>query len=938
MFSIVLALSASITYNYPMNRANPSFAKTEIIKQLGCFPAFLFPAINSSLVYQSLVDQTLFAYVNNPLPPQFKEKLFVVLSRYYGITYFTICHSCTLRSLGLSAANVLALGELQYPRSEADVIGDLELLSCQWRKGRGWNNSLELEVSLLRCACLLFLYPEQTASLSASLKDLLGTVYYHYLIVLLGYIKLCHQWFKSNNGINHQQDRRSQLYLGSLLLEEIKLAQFFQTTPQSPSVFKTYHQPASSQPLVDKAISHSAAVKVATPQLRQKTLTTCLANAPFPVMIHNRQGKIIHLNRNWLEASGYSLKEISTIEGWNQKAQIEQREIVKLTAKNPSQLNQKYVAPAHQTALEATSTLQQIIDSLIEITPETTKSKVQAARRLTEAIRSEVTGTTRSGDRFYWELYSTALSFESETDELVISIAKDITELVHYEAKSAEVEAKLRLVLEATKTGTWSWDLTTNRVDVCRQGRIILGLENFDGSYENFLQSIHPNERESIDLEIARAIQADRDLNIKYSVVKSDGQVSLIHAKGRLNYNSLKQPVIEGVLTDLTSSQIASADIPSLSSVADKTPAANCSLAFTNMAQSLSELKTVIDLLPCYLFVVNIKTEAISLINTGLTNSLNLSKQEVMGKTIADCFPDEYVQHIALQHQQAIDSQQVLQIQEEVTLPDGIHYFDTVVTPLYDDSGDIYGLLHTCRDIPNFAATQEALSQRTNQLEAANRELESFSYSVSHDLQAPLRIINGFSQVLQENYQANLDERGKHYLQRIQANSKRMSDLIDALLQLSRVTRSQMKPVEVNLSAIAQDIMEELRADNSQRQVETKIAPSAKAKGDPQLLRIVLNNLLHNAWKYTSKRSQTQIEFGVVATAATTFFVKDNGAGFDPEYADKLFVPFQRLHSQAEFPGTGIGLATVQRIIYRHGGKVWAEGEKDAGATIYFSL
>ena len=922
-----------------MNHVNSSLAKTEIIKQLGCFPAFLFPAIKSSSVYQSLVDQTLFAYINNPLPPQFKEKLFVILSRYNSIDYFTICHSCTLRSLGLSAADVLALGELQYPRSEADVIGDLELLSCQWRKGTGWNNSLKLEVSLLRCACLLFLYPEQTANLSASLKDLLGTVYYHYLIVLLGYIKLCHQWLKSNNGIDHQQDRRSQLHLGSLLLEEIKLAQFFQTTPQSP-LSETYSQPASSQSVADKAISYSAAVEVATPQPKQKTLTTCLANAPFPVMIHNRQGKIIHLNRNWLEASGYDLKEISTIEGWNQKAQIEQREIVKLTAKNSSQLYQKYVAAAHQTALEATSTLQQIVDSLIEIAPETTKAEVRAARKLTEAIRSEVMGTTKSGDRFYWELYSTALNFESETDELVISIAKDITELVHCEARLTEVEAKLRLVSEATKTGTWSWDLTTNRVDVCRQGRIILGLENFNGSYKNFLQSIHPNERESIDLEIAKAIQANRDLDIKYSVVKSDGQVGLIHAKGKLNYNSLKQPVsLEGVLADLTLSQIALADIPSSSSVADKMPAANSSLAFTNMAQSLSELKTIIDLLPCYLFVVNIKTKAISLVNARLTNSLSLSKQEVTGKTIADCFPAEYAQQIALQHQQAIDSQQVLQIQEEVTLPDGIHYFDTVVTPLYDDSGDIYALLHTCWDIPNFAATQEVISQRTSQLEAANRELESFSYSVSHDLQAPLRIINGFSQVLQENYQAILDKRGKHYLQRIQANSKRMSDLIDALLQLSRVTRSQMKPVEVNLSAIAKDIMEELRADNSQRQVSTKIAPSAKAKGDPQLLRIVLNNLLHNAWKYTSKRSLAQIEFGVVATAAKpTFFVRDNGAGFDPEYADKLFIAFQRLHSQAEFRGTGIGLATVQRIIYRHGGKVWAEGERDAGATIYFSL
>ncbi|MEO1673694.1 MAG: ATP-binding protein, partial [Cyanobacteria bacterium J06631_2] len=169
---------------------------------------------------------------------------------------------------------------------------------------------------------------------------------------------------------------------------------------------------------------------------------------------------------------------------------------------------------------------------------------------------------------------------------------------------------------------------------------------------------------------------------------------------------------------------------------------------------------------------------------------------------------------------------------------------------------------------------------------------------------------------------------------------KRMSDLIDALLQLSRVTRSQMKPVKVNLSAIARDILDELCSEQPEREVELKIAPDVEIKGDPQLLRIVLCNLLNNAWKYTSKRSRSQIEFGVITegVAQPTYFVKDNGAGFDREYADKLFIAFQRLHSQSEFPGTGIGLATVQRIVYRHGGKVWAEGKPDEGATFYFSL
>ena len=732
----------------------------------------------------------------------------------------------------------------------------------------------------------------------------------------------------------------------NLLLEQIELARFFQGESKSPIPSSVSSVDEKSPLDRSPTLTNPSSVKVSFPRLKQKTLTTCLANAPFPVMIHNQQGEIIHLNRNWLDATGYELQEISTISEWNQKAQVSQREIVKLPAKNNSQLYRKYVAPAHQTAIEATTTLQQIVNSLIEIAPEATKVKIQAERRLAEAIKSEVTVATKNGERLYWELYSTALSFESEADELIIAIAKDITDTVHHEIKLAEVEAKLRLVLEATKTGNWSWDLTTNQVDVCHRGRTILGLADFDGNYKSFLQSIKPEERESIDLEIAKAIQAHQDLDLKYSVIKSTREAARIQLKGELNYNSQNQAVrITGVVIDITPAQQnlpqQHDQSPSLTDPdPDDLPETSLSLMEQNTAQSLSELREIIDLLPYFLFVVDVNSQTISLINSGLSNSLSLPNDEAIGKTSAECFSPEYAKQIDWQHQQVITYKQVLRVQEEVTLPDGIHYFDTVVTPLYDESESIYALLRTSSDIPDLAAAQEALSQRTIQLEAANRELESFSYSVSHDLQAPLRIINGFSQVLWENYQPNLDDRGKHYLQRIQANSKKMSDLIDALLQLSRVTRSQMNHTKVNLSAIVKDILDELCGENPERQVAVTVAPDLETKGDPQLLRIVLSNLLHNAWKYTSKRSQSQIEFGVISqdAAKPTYFVTDNGAGFDQEYADKLFTAFQRLHSQSEFPGTGIGLATVKRIIYRHGGTVWAEGEPDQGATIYFSL
>ena len=233
----------------------------------------------------------------------------------------------------------------------------------------------------------------------------------------------------------------------------------------------------------------------------------------------------------------------------------------------------------------------------------------------------------------------------------------------------------------------------------------------------------------------------------------------------------------------------------------------------------------------------------------------------------------------------------------------------------------------------------EETSRLNREIEAANKELESFSYSVSHDLRAPLRGIRGFARILLEDCADKLDEQGKDCLGRIQEAIRRMGDLIDALLTLSRITRSEINRKLVDLSALAQTIARELQENEPGRQVEFVIAKGLSANGDPRLLRSVLDNLFTNAWKFTGKRPQGQIEFGVTQdNGQTVFFVRDNGAGFDMAYADKLFGPFQRLHSIAEFPGIGIGLATVMRIIYRHGGRVWAEGGVEKGATFYFTL
>jgi light-regulated signal transduction histidine kinase (bacteriophytochrome) len=233
----------------------------------------------------------------------------------------------------------------------------------------------------------------------------------------------------------------------------------------------------------------------------------------------------------------------------------------------------------------------------------------------------------------------------------------------------------------------------------------------------------------------------------------------------------------------------------------------------------------------------------------------------------------------------------------------------------------------------------EALArERAEELAAINHELEAFSYSVSHDLRAPLRAVDGFARALAEDYGHCLDEQAQDYLRRVRSGTQRMGQLIDDLLQLSRINRAAFNPVDVNLSTMAQAIMDQLAATAPDRSVDLVIAPEMKALGDERLLNIALINLLDNAWKYTGKTAAARIEFGAVRQdGQTVYYVRDNGAGFDMQYAGKLFGAFQRLHG-AEFPGTGIGLATVARIVHRHGGRIWANSAIGKGASFYFSL
>ena len=337
-------------------------------------------------------------------------------------------------------------------------------------------------------------------------------------------------------------------------------------------------------------------------------------------------------------------------------------------------------------------------------------------------------------------------------------------------------------------------------------------------------------------------------------------------------------------------------------------------------------------------------------VNQRLCDLLGYAREEMLGRDRLE-FVDEENAAIFLAHARRAPGRKTrtyevsLRHRDGRNIPTEFHAVD-----LLNDDGSLMGVLAFVVDLTERKHHEEELLrlneqleqrvvERTQALEVANRELEAFSYSVSHDLRAPLRAIQGFSRLVETQYAGQIDDQGRDMLRRVGAGAQKMGVLIDDLLNLSRISRQVMRVRLVDLSALARELADELHAGEPQRGVEWVIAPQVSAEGDPGLFRVMLQNLIGNAWKYSSRRDDARIEFGVAEIdGRTAYFVRDNGAGFDMAYANKLFGAFQRLHSNSEFPGTGIGLATVARILHRHGGRVWADGRVGEGATFYFSL
>gem|GEM_PF-3495644 len=528
--------------------------------------------------------------------------------------------------------------------------------------------------------------------------------------------------------------------------------------------------------------------------------------------------------------------------------------------------------------------------------------------------------------------------------EAAVTSFNDVTAYREAERALRANTALLREAQRLGQMGSWDLDLRNGAVSWSDEVYRIFEVDpdTFELSYENYLELVHPDDRELLRNAYTAHLERGVPYIVDHRLLLPGGRIKYLHCKGESEYHDNRPVRTFGMVQDVT----------------------NLVTAEQSLRESENRLRQAMNIAQLGIWDWDVTTDkavwqgkmydiygAAPDQFTGKGSDYIAFTREDYRQAQADNMKRAF-EHGLSEEQLASGASMPLSPKELcIVRPDGTEVYtlgDAVA--IVDDHGKPLRMIGITMDITERkrveeeiralnASLEQRVRERTAELEAANRELEAFSYSVSHDLRAPLRAIDGFAHILEQDYSSSLDDTAAEHLKRVRQAAQRMGVLIDNLLNLSRVSRVPLKRETVDLSQLAHEIVDDLKRSEPQRTVDVRIAPGLSVKGDPSLLRIVMQNLLGNAWKYTRKTAQAHIDFGsALHNGARCLFVRDNGAGFDMQFADKLFSPFQRLHSPQDFEGTGIGLATVARIVRRHGGQIWTDAEPGRGSTFSFIL
>jgi PAS domain S-box-containing protein len=542
-------------------------------------------------------------------------------------------------------------------------------------------------------------------------------------------------------------------------------------------------------------------------------------------------------------------------------------------------------------------------------------------------------GVHQSPDGIYWQV--TGIPVHDQKGEIIgaMDTALNITDLITSRQEFEKSYALLRIAGETARFGGWSVDLGSN---ICTWSDQVAEIHGMPAGYSPPLSEgisfYTPEWRGKITEVFTACAEEGIPYDEEMEIITAGDRKKWVRAIGEAVCDESGKIIrVQGSFQDITERKRGE----------------------KNLQESEAKYRNLFNHFVAGIYLHDMKGKIID-VNPNACNQLGYTKDELLNLEVFDLHPDRpdtinlNRDEILNQWQQWRQGQNYI-IEAEHKRKDGTIFPAQVTTGVVCIGNDNYLLafVQDITDLKNSEAEirqlnedlEERVKERTAELEAVNKELESFAYSVSHDFRAPLRALDGFSTNLAEKYKDRLDEQGLHYLSRIRNAAIYMSNLVDDLLKLSRITRTEFKKELTDLSKLASETLAAMQEIEPDRKVETSVTPDLLTKGAPQLLQIVLNNLLGNAWKFSSQEAQTKIEVGrTVIDGENVFFVRDNGVGFNMAYSDKLFGAFQRLHGVNEFPGTGIGLATVQRIINRHGGRIWAESEVGKGAVFYFTL